>query len=99
MKRLYNKLRKLVSDRFQIAITDRTSLGYATVAITPCNGKFPWTRFEGKTIEQALERTIKKLENPNEDYESLDGYIWKANESSIYESQHIRGFLRGTRNE
>lgn len=94
MKALYNKLRSLVSDRFQITLIDRNRNNLAMVSISPCNGDFPWTRFEGKSINDALKRAIRKLQNPEEDYEQLDGYIWKVSEESVYNSKHIRGFLK-----
>lgn len=90
----YNKLRSLVSDRFQITIIDRDSRNHAVVSLSPCNGDFPWTHFHGKNINDALKRAIQKLEHPDEDYVELDGYVWKANESSVFDAEYTRGFLQ-----
>jgi len=94
MKELYDDLRDLVSDRFQITIIDRDGYGRATVSISPCEGNFPWVTFRGKDIKDAFDRAITKLQNPDNDYIALDGDVWKANESSVFDSQHIRLFLR-----
>lgn len=95
MKELYEKLRGLISDKFKITISDSEPNGEATVLVSPCKGDgFPWTHFDGKNIEHALERAIHKLENPDEDYVALDGHVWKATESSIFDAEHIRNFLK-----
>jgi hypothetical protein len=98
MKELYKKLRMLISDNFQITIIDKDFRNYAMVSISPCNGSHPWTQFEGKTIENALERAIHQFKHPDEDYVQLDGHVWKANEESCYFIEHIKGFLKKRRN-
>lgn len=95
--KLYRQLRELVADRFAIIICDKSHLGFPKIAIKPISQDHPWTHFQGKTMVDALERAIKKLENPHEDYVSLDGHVWKATESSIYDEVHTRGFLRNSR--
>jgi len=90
----YNKLRSLVSDRFQITLIDKDSNNHASISLSPCNGTHPWTHFHGKNINDALKRAIRKLENPDEDYVQLDGFVWKASESSVFDAKYVRGFLR-----
>ena len=95
---LYKRLRKLVSDKFQIRINDGDKYGKVDVIIVAKSDEYCWTHFRSKTIKDALQRAINKLENPNQDYIADDGEVWKANESSIYDSEHIQRFLR-TKNE
>ena len=96
---LYRTLRELVSDRFSIEIRDGTS---PQVAIVPDGRyeKFPWTRFQGHDLEDALTRAITKLRTPGMDYRAEptiidpEGYLWLASEESVYSEKHTRLFLR-----
>lgn len=91
---LYRQLRELVADNFTITICDKTQRETSKIIIKPISRSHPWTCFEGKTIEEAFQRTINKLQNPQQDYIELDGYVWKASKSSIYEETYIQHFLR-----
>jgi hypothetical protein len=82
MEKLYNTLRELVANQYAITLTDKDRLNNPTVIISPIRDSHPWTRFDGKTIEEALQRAIDKLQNPTKDYVSLDGQVWKANDFS-----------------
>jgi len=88
----------LVDDKYKISINDGKN---PKVAITPDDReKFPWTHFNGVSVEDALLRAITKLHNPETDYRDppniLDpqGYLWKADERSVYSEDHTRVFLR-----
>ena len=99
MDELYRTLRDLVSDRFRIEIKDGKE---PTVVILPDHytNKFPWTRFNGSSLEDALQRAIDKLRNPEKDYRAEptcinpEGHLWKADESSVYSEDHTRLFLK-----
>ena len=98
MDKLYNSLRALVSDSFCIRITDGLN---PKVAIIPDGREtHPWTHFDGLNIEDSFNRAIDKLKHPEKDYRAKptrfeeEGYLWKADEESIYCEEHIRLFLR-----
>ena len=99
MKKLYLKLRRIVSNRFAIILTDENFRGNAEVTISPKRNSHPWTSFEGKSLKEALEKAIQKCMNPDSDYVDSTGYIWKATESSIYENNYIKLFLRNKKAE
>jgi len=91
---LYKQLRKLVDEQYAITLTDEDSRGYAKIVISPTKKSFPWTAFEGHSLEEALVRAMRKLEYPDEDYVAINGHIWKATEESIFSAEHIRLFVR-----
>jgi len=91
---LYKKLRKLVDEQYAITLIDNNYLGHANVAISPVTKDFPWTHFEGHSLEEALVRAIHKLEHPDENHVALDGHVWKATEPSCFSARHIKPFLR-----
>ena len=94
----YRTLRELVSDRFRIEIRDGSE---PKVTIVPDQGeRFPWTSFEGLSLEDALMRATTKLRNPGMDYRAEptiidpEGHLWPADEESVYSERHTRLFLR-----
>lgn len=95
---LYKTLREIVDHKFCIEIRDGQD---PKVAIVPDSyEKFPWTNFGGTSLEDALLRAITKLRKPDMDYRGEptiidpEGYLWKADEQSIYSEEHTRLFLR-----
>jgi len=56
--------------------------------------KYWETHFFGEIVEEALLKAITKLRHPEKPYVAYDGRLWKAAEKSIYESSHIRRFLK-----
>jgi len=96
---LYRTLRGLVSEKYRIEIRDGME---PTVAIVPDSytEKFPWTKFEGISLEDSIQKAITKLKNPSMDYRQKpnildsEGHLWLANEDSIYSEKHTRLFLK-----
>ena len=96
---LYRNLRELVADKFRIEIRDGREPSVAIVPDT-YNDKHPWTHFKGSSLEDAFNRAIGKLRNPEKDYRAeptsidAEGHLWKADEESVYGERHTRLFLR-----
>ena len=96
---LYRALRGLVSDKYRIEIRDGIN---PKVTIVPDSGydRFPWTHFEGFSLEDSLTRAVTQLSNPSRDYREKpnildsEGHLWPANEESVYSEKHTRLFLK-----
>jgi len=99
LDKLYRTLRALVSDKYQIEIRDGTNPTAVIVPDSRCDTQ-PWIKFEGTSLEDCLMRAITKLSNPDMNYHAKptildpEGFIWKANEDSIYSEKHIKLFLK-----
>jgi len=90
---LYHKLREMVKVNVDIVMSGR--VGRASVHLVFLDNQYCWTSFEGKTLEEALERTIEKLLHPEQDYVDIDGTVWSAKDDTVYGENHIRLFLKG----
>lgn len=88
----YLELRGLIKEKYKIRMTDGKK---PDVSITPdsWSDTHPWTHYNGITLEDALDRAINHLKDPSQDYTDVDGNIWPANESSIYENKFLQFFL------
>jgi hypothetical protein len=95
--KLYERLRKVVSDAYTIRISDQirglTREG-AEVTVQHYQDNYAWTSFQGKTIEEALRRAIAKFDDPAADYIDMNGKVWKATTGSVYGEEYIRSMLR-----
>ena len=91
LDKLYSELKEIIKDGVEIRMTDKgKSNDVALVLVDDCRY---WTHFNAKTLEDALKKTIDKLLHPRKDYVDGTGFVWKANESSIYCADHIMTFL------
>lgn len=66
----------------------------ADVCLQLSHNKYHWVKFSGENLEQALKKAVDKLRYPNKDYVDKHGKVWKANETSVYSTEHIKAFLR-----
>lgn len=97
LEKLYYRLKSLVNDNTEIRIRDNVrqcGKPLAEVALVSSSNSYHWTSFQAATIENALRRAIAKLQHPKKDYVDCEGHVWKANESSVYSTDHIKSFLR-----
>lgn len=88
----YLELRGMIKEKYKIRMTDGKR---PDVSITPdsWSDTHPWTHYNGITLEDALDRAINHLKDPSQDYVAVDGHVWPANESSIYEHDFLHHFL------
>ena len=91
------KLQSLISDNVQITMRvniQRYDGAGGEVVLQDQNDSYHWTSFRGKTLDEALERAVSKLEHPEKDYLDFKGGLWRADQSSVFSERHIKTFRR-----
>lgn len=98
LEKLYERLKGLVHEGVTITlrdnISDSSGKPKAEVCLQLAHDEYHWVVFEADTLEDALRKAIGKLRHPKKNYVDEHGKVWKAKESSVYSTEHIKPFLR-----